>query len=354
MRGLVEHEPLAPRTTLGVGGRARYYVEVSSEEGVREALAFAREGALSVLPLGGGSNLLVRDEGFDGLVIRPLLKGISRISRADEGGYAVVAAAAGEVWDDLVAWSVANDLAGIECLSGIPGEVGAAPMQNIGAYGQEVAEVITEVRGIDRATGAVVTLGAGECGFGYRDSVFKRALRGALVITEVTFRLRAGGAPKVRYAELVKAVAERGLDNPTLAEVRERVLALRRGKSMVLDPADKNRHSAGSFFTNPVVDLDTWRRVEERARGALAAGEVMPSFDAGAGKRKLSAAWLIDRAGMKRGFGEGRVGLSTRHTLAIVNRGGATAAEVLAFAAEVTRRVEERFGVTLTPEPEIV
>ncbi len=351
MKGLREHEPLAPRTTLGVGGRARYYVEVVSEEGAREALAFAREQALSVLPLGGGSNLLVRDEGFDGLVIRPLLKGIAR---ADEGGYAVVTAAAGEVWDDLVAWSVANDLAGIECLSGIPGEVGAAPMQNIGAYGQEVAEVITEVRGVDRATGAVVTLGAGECGFGYRDSVFKRALRGALVITEVTLRLRAGGAPKVRYAELAKAVAERGLDKPTLADVRERVIALRRGKSMVLDPADENRHSAGSFFTNPVVDLDTWRRVEARAASALGAGEVMPSFDAGAGKRKLSAAWLIDRAGMKKGFGEGRVGLSTRHTLAIVNRGGATAAEVLAFAAEVVRQVEERFGVALTPEPEIV
>jgi UDP-N-acetylmuramate dehydrogenase len=348
---LVEQVPLAPRTTLGVGGPARWFVEASTEREVVEALAWAEERALGVLVLGGGSNLVVADRGVDGLVLRIRVAGV-RVE--EKGDTALVDAGAGEPWDDLVAHAVANGWAGLECLSGIPGDVGATPIQNVGAYGQEIAETLVTVRAIDRRTGRLVELEHAACGFGYRDSVFKREAKDRYVVVGVRFALRRGGAPTVRYAELAQRFAARpGDDPPSLAEVREVVLALRRGKSMVLDRDAENGKSAGSFFMNPAVDAALARAVRERAMasGVLAAGESMPEFPAGDGRVKLSAAWLIERAGFRKGTRDGRVGISTKHALAIVNLGGASALEVVAFARRVREAVLDRYGVALVPEP---
>jgi UDP-N-acetylmuramate dehydrogenase len=304
-----------------------------------------------VLVLGGGSNLLVADRGFDGLVLRPRVRGV----RVEEGEGAVrVEAGAGEAWDDLVRRAVGNGWAGIECLSGIPGEVGATPIQNVGAYGQEVADTIVDVRAIDRASLAAVTLDAARCGFGYRDSAFKRADAGRFVIVAVRFALRPGGAPALRYAELRGRLEGRGA--PSLAEARAAVIDLRRGKSMVLDPGSENGRSAGSFFMNPVVDGAAIDAVRARvsAAGVLAPGERMPEHAAPSGRVKLPAAWLIERAGFRKGTGDGAVGISTRHALAIVNRGGATAAAIVAFARRVKDGVRDRFGVDLHAEPVLV
>lgn len=341
-----EHVPLAALTTLGVGGPARWFVEATTEPAVAEALAWAAARSFPTLVLGGGSNLLVADRGFDGLVLRARIRGVTLTDGDLEAG-------AGEPWDDLVAYAVASGLAGIECLSGIPGDVGATPIQNVGAYGQEVAETITRVRAIERATGATVTLDAARCGFGYRDSVFKREDAGRFVIVAVRFALRPGGAPALRYAELAKWLPTQvGRATPTLDGVRRTVIELRRGKSMVLDPGDENGRSAGSFFMNPTLDGEAFAAAQARveAAGVLRPGEEMPSYPAGA-RVKLSAAWLIERAGFPRGTHDGAVGISTRHSLAIVNRGGATAAEILAFARRVRESVVAHFGVALTPEP---
>ena len=350
---------LAPWTTLGVGGPARFFVEPASEGELGEALAWALARDLPTLILGGGSNLLVADRGFDGLVIRPRLEGIeSRIEsrvEAREEGAAIVEAGAGVRWDDLVAHAVSRGWAGVECLSGIPGDVGATPIQNVGAYGQEVADTLRSVRAIDRRTLAAREIDAADCGFGYRDSVFKSTSAGRFVITRVRLSLVPGGAPKIGYAELEKKLAR--VASPSLAAVRAAVLELRRDKSMLLDPDPEaeNGKSAGSFFTNPIVDAEHRARIEERARdaGVLAQGEAMPRWPAGS-RMKLSAAWLIERAGFRKGSGEGRVGISTRHSLAIVNRGGATAAEIVAFARRVRDGVRDRFAVTLGAEPVLV
>jgi UDP-N-acetylmuramate dehydrogenase len=334
--------PLAPLTTLGVGGPALAYEEAATEPAILDALAFAAEGRLAVLVLGGGSNLLVADRGFDGLVLRPRLDHL----RAEvEGDRVVVDVGAGLAWDDFVAHAVARGWAGVECLSGIPGDVGATPVQNVGAYGQEVKDTIVSVRAVDRLTREVVTLDAARCAFAYRDSFFKREGKDRFVITSVRFALRLGGAPEIRYPELAKQL---GVASPSLAEVRAAVLALRRSKSMLFDLADENGRSAGSFFTNPIVEPALADAVAARAGGD------MPRYPAPSGQVKLSAAWLIERAGFRKGDGEGRVGISTRHSLALVNRGGATAAEVVAFARRVQAGVRERLGVTLTPEPVMV
>jgi UDP-N-acetylmuramate dehydrogenase len=340
--------PMAPFCTLGVGGPARAYARAASEDDLRAAVAWARDRALPLFLLGGGSNLLVADEGFPGLVAHVDLRGVS-IAASD--GHVDVTAAAGEDWDALVARCVEAGWAGVECLAGIPGRVGATPIQNVGAYGQDVSAVVARVRCLDLATGDAVVLRGDECGFGYRDSRFKTADRGRFAVLEVTFRLRPGEPGSVRYAELARALS--GVAAPTVRDVRRAVLALRRAKSMVLDPADPNRRSAGSFFTNPTVGPETAaavRAAAAEAHGPAVAAE-MPAFAGDGGCVKLSAAWLIERAGLSRGDGEGPVGLSTNHTLAIVNRGGATARQVAAFARHVRDRVAERFGVRLVPEP---
>ncbi len=296
--------------------------------------------------LGGGSNVLVADAGVDALVVRLSMRGVAAAKGAD--GSIDVTVGAGEPWSELVARAVGEGWAGLECLGGIPGDTGATPIQNVGAYGQEVSETITEVVALDLSRGEEVRLTAAACDFGYRSSAFKRALRGAYVVTGVRFRLAPGGIPSVRYPELEAALAG---EAPTIARVHETVVALRRKKSMVLDPSDENTRSAGSFFTNPIVEP----AVADRARAAARAmgHDRMPEFDAPAGRTKLSAAWLIERAGFARGTARGRAGISTRHSLAIVNRGGATAREIVALAAEIQAGVLEKFGVRITPEPEL-
>jgi UDP-N-acetylmuramate dehydrogenase len=338
-----ERVPLAPFTTLEVGGPARYLVEAADEATVVAAVVWAHRRGAALRVLGGGSNLVVADAGVDGLVLRIGLRGIT--TRAD-GDAVLVTAAAGEPWDDLVAHTVARGWAGLECLSGIPGLVGATPIQNVGAYGQEVAETVTAVRAFDRAAGRAVTLAPGACGFGYRDSAFKRDPAARHVILAVTYRLRPGGAPVVRYAELANHLAARGLAAPTLDDVRASVLAIRRAKSMVLEAGDPNRRSCGSFFLNPVL------RADEAAAVAARAGDgPMPRWPAPGGAVKLSAAWLIQRAGFQPGLTAGPVGLSTRHALAVVAHAGARAADVVAFARRLRDGVLDRFGVPLQPEP---
>jgi UDP-N-acetylmuramate dehydrogenase len=338
-----ENVPLGPRCTLGVGGAARFFVEARTEADVLQALEWARRRGLPCRVLGGGSNLVVADEGVDGLVVQAMLRG--RVMRESQGAIELTAAA-GEPWDDLVALTVGRGWAGLECLSGIPGLVGATPIQNVGAYGQDVSETITAVRALDRRDQHVVTLGTPECGFAYRDSRFKSQEPDRYVVLAVTYWLRPGGAPAVRYAELPRHLEARGIRSPSLADVRDVVLTIRRGKSMVLDDADENRRSCGSFFVNPVVSAEDLARVE-----GLGSDPAMPRWPEPGGRVKLSAAWLIERAGFSRGEGDGPVGLSTRHALAIVARDGARASDIVGFARRVRARVEERFGVRLVPEP---
>jgi UDP-N-acetylmuramate dehydrogenase len=338
--------PLAPLTTLGLGGPARHFVAAADDATLVEALRWADARGLPVLLLGGGSNLVVGDDGFDGLVVQIAMRG-RRFDTA--GGAATVTAAAGEPWDDLVAEAVARDLAGVECLSGIPGLVGATPIQNVGAYGQEVAETIRAVRVVERSSWRVHELPPEACGFGYRDSAFKRT-PGRFVVLGVTFALRPGGAPTLRYRELADALASRGPSGPTLAETRRVVIALRGAKSMVLRPDDPNRRSVGSFFTNPVVSAADAAAVALRS----GAGDAMPRWPGSDGRVKLSAGWLIERAGFRKGMARGAVGISSAHALALVHHGGGTAAALVALAAEIRDGVRTRFGVTLVPEPVLV
>lgn len=352
-------ERLADHTTLRIGGPARAWVRATTEDELVAAVSAADAAGEPVLVLGGGSNLVVADEGFAGTVVEVATRGVS----ADVGedgvvdptcGGAVVTVAAGETWDDLVALAVERGWVGIEALSGIPGSVGATPIQNVGAYGQEVAQTLASVRVWDRKLNGIRTFAVADCGFGYRSSRFKidrypadDANGGRHLVLSVTFQLRQGtmGAP-VAYAELARALGvEQGRRAP-LADVRAAVLGLRGGKGMVLDPADHDTWSAGSFFTNPVVP------VEEVPEGA----PTWPTADDGL--VKTSAAWLIERAGFGKGYGldvnGGRAALSTKHTLALTNRGGASAADLLALAREVRDGVAASYGITLVNEPVLV
>jgi UDP-N-acetylmuramate dehydrogenase len=338
-----EHVPLAPYCTLGVGGPARFFVEARAEETLLAALDWAARRAVPARILGGGSNLVVADAGVDGLVVRLDLRGIATREVADA---VELTAAAGEPWDGLVGHAVGRGWAGLECLSGIPGLVGATPIQNVGAYGQEVSDTVGAVRVLDRVGGRVVTLAPEACGFGYRDSMFKSRVPDRYVVVTVTYRLVPGGPPTVRYAELAQHLAARGRLAPTLGEVRAGVLAIRRAKSMVLEPDDPNRRSCGSFFVNPVVSAADCARVEARA-----GDPAMPRWPQPDGRVKLSAAWLIERAGFRRGERDGAVGLSSRHTLAVVAHEGAGARDVVAFARRLRAGVDARLGVRLQPEP---
>jgi UDP-N-acetylmuramate dehydrogenase len=316
---------LSELTTLRLGGPAGALVEARSEAELVDA---ARDAALV---LAGGSNVVVADDGVPGTVVRVLTRGVER-----DGARLTVAA--GEDWDALVAMCVAEGLQGFECLSGIPGTVGATPIQNVGAYGQEVAETVESVRVLDRATGRVEDMSAADCGFVYRGSVFKYHDR--RVVLSVTFVLREGAmSGPLRYAELARALDVPIGGSAPLAEVRDAVLALRRRKGMVIDPADPDSVSAGSFFTNPVLET------------APAGAPVWPEPD---GRVKTSAAWLVEQAGFYRGYGNGRIGISSKHTLALVNRGGGTTAELMALAREIAGGVRDRFGIELHPEPVLV
>jgi len=345
---LREQVPLAPYTTFGLGGKARYFVECGSEDEVRAALAYAAERRLPAYVLGGGSNVVFLDSGFPGLILRITLGGME----LRDGPSPEVRAGAGVDWDTLVQSMVQRGWTGVECLSGIPGTVGGTPIQNVGAYGQEVAETLVSVACLDRATLERRTFSAQDCAFGYRDSRFKRQDRGRYVVLEVTLRLARDQRPRIRYPELQRAVAELGgleavEPGDAVRLVRAAVFALRRRKSMVLDPADPNTRSVGSFFTNPVLSAAAFADLGRRWKD-------IPSFPADGGV-KVPAAWLVEQAGFPKGYrrGGGGAGISTHHALALVNLGGSSA-DLLALAEEVRAGVEQRFGIRLAYEPEVV
>ena len=342
INSLIENRPLAPMTTLGIGGPARYFADSASVDHLVAGVKWASERGLPLFVLGGGSNVVISDAGFAGLVLRLSIRGVEA---APIGDHIILRAGAGEEWDPLVGLAVENEWAGFECLSGIPGRVGATPIQNVGAYGQETSETIESVEALDLRTLDLVTFTADECRFGYRMSRFKSEDRDRYIITRVVYRLTAGGAPAIRYADLERYLGEQGIASPGLADVRKAVLAIRRRKAMVIDADDRDSRSVGSFFVNPVVTPAEFEEIKKRE------GERIPSFPAANGQVKLSAAWLIERAGINRGYVRGGVGTSSKHALAIINRGGGTAREVEELAAEIKSRVLDRFGVLLTPEP---
>lgn len=341
---------LSGMTTLGLGGRAARIVDVENERELADVFAELDGSDEPVMVLGGGSNVVVDDEGWPGTVVRPLLRGIE-VRR--DGSSVHLRVGAGEVWDDLVAHAVARGWAGLACLSGIPGWCGAAPLQNIGAYGHEVGQVLTAVRVFDRVKRSYVSFSRGDCGFGYRTSVFRNESR--YVVSAVELELRQGDPEAVRYAELVRALGLKDGARAPAARVRETVLALRRGKGMVVDPADPESRSAGSFFVNPIVDDEGLRTIVACAldRGMVQQGSDVPRFEADPGRWKVPAAWLIERAGFVKGTAHGAVGISRKHALALVNRGGTTS-ELLALQDRICEAVHATFGVRLRREPILV
>jgi UDP-N-acetylmuramate dehydrogenase len=345
---ILENIALASLTTLGIGGSARWFVEATSEAEIADACLWAREQGVPLFVLGGGSNVLVADKGFEGLALHVAIR------HAEPGGMeledGLLRAAAGTPWDDCIEQALRANCAGLECLAGIPGTVGGTPVQNVGAYGQEVASVIVRVRAFDRAAQEFVEFANAECGFAYRRSRFNSTDRGRFVVTRVDYRLRRNGAPTLTYAEL-KAHFSNWKAVPTLAEVAEAVRGIRRSKGMLLVEGDPDCRSAGSFFKNPPVTAEVAERVRQIAADS---GVAMRVFPAEGGMVKIPAAWLIEQAGFRKGFALGAAGISSRHTLALVNRGGATAAEILALAEKIRTRVEERFGIWLEMEPEMV
>ena len=321
---------LAPLTTLRLGGPAGQLIEAHSED---ELVAAIRSGA--ELVLAGGSNVVIADDGVPGTVVLVRTRGIAREDRE-------LVVAAGEPWDDVVAHCVARGLQGFECLSGIPGSTGATPIQNVGAYGQDVSETVAWVRVYDRETDEIVVMSAAECVFDYRRSVFK--YRDRWTVLAVAFRLRESAlSGPLRYAELARVLGVPVGGRAALADVREAVLGLRRGKGMVIDPADPDSVSAGSFFTNPILSPEAWAALPNA-----------PAFPEPDGRIKTSAAWLIERAGFHRGYGDGRAGISSKHTLALVNRGEATTDDLMALAREIAAGVQAVFGIALVPEPVLV
>jgi UDP-N-acetylmuramate dehydrogenase len=338
---------LADYTTLGLGGPAKAFADAPTEAALIDAVRAADAAGEPVLILGGGSNLVIADAGFPGTVVHVNTRGVSYAAAA--GGQVDVTVAAGEDWDDVVAAVVAEGLAGIECLSGIPGHAGATPIQNVGAYGHEVAEVITGVRVFDRQASQIQSIPNGSCHFAYRTSFFKqRPARYAVL--DVTFRLtRDSLSMPVSYAELAAELDVGMGERAGAGEVRSAVLKIRARKGMVLNPGDPDTRSAGSFFTNPVLDAEQFARV-----AAAAAGQV-PSFPAGDGQVKVPAAWLIEHAGFGKGYGApGRARISSKHTLALINAGGATTSDLLTLAREIRDGVRAAFGVTLAPEPTLI
>lgn len=337
---------LAPLCTMGVGGPARWFVAARSEADVIDALRWAAARSMPVQVLGGGSNVVIADAGFDGLVIHVNVGGITR---QDEGQAVTLRAGAGEAWDPFVATAVGEHLGGLECLSGIPGFVGGTPVQNVGAYGQDVSATIVRVHVVERGSGAPRTFTNRECGFGYRTSRFKHADADRYIVTAVEFTLPKDAPPTVTYADVVAYFTESKTAEPSLFAVREAVLAIRRRKGMVIEPGNAANRSCGSFFVNPVVDVDALRRVQDVAGAAN-----VPHYPADAATVKIPAAWLIERAGFTKGTSRGAVGISPYQAQAIVNRGAARAADVLALAIDVKRAVWNTFGISIVPEPVFV
>jgi len=335
-----ENISLAPFTTLGIGGPARWLVEAESENDVAEAAFWAHHHQTPILVLGGGSNLLVSDAGFNGVVLHIQLQGIERDGE-------LFRCCAGEDWDRLVSLAVSQEFAGIECLAGIPGTVGGTPVQNVGAYGQEVESVIQCVRAFDLHGQAFVDLANADCGFAYRRSRFNTIDRGRFIVTRVDYRLQRNGSPQLTYADLQVHFKESSGD-VALADVASAVREIRRSKGMLLVEGDADCRSAGSFFKNPEVSQEIADRVREFAAGAQVPLRVYP---ASGGKVKIPAAWLIEQAGFSKGYALGAAGMSSKHTLALINRGGAKAEDIVALASKITEAVKQRFGIELEMEP---
>ena len=352
-----EHVPLAPLTTFGIGGSARWFSSITRPEQLRAACVWAAERGLPVFVLGGGSNVRVSDAGFAGLVLRMALFGVEE---EDRGGKRFFTVAAGEDWDALVTRTVEQDCAGMECLAGIPGTVGSTPVQNVGAYGQEVADTITEVRCFDRAAGEFVVFPADACGFAYRRSRFNSPPdRDRYIVTAVQFALVPGGAPSLAYADLQRAFADR-TSRPTLAEVADAVRAIRRAKGMVIDPGpladrDPDTRSAGSYFKNPIVPFALYEAVARSVAPERAPSYPAPPAPDGSPQCKLPAAWLLEQSGFPKGFAIGGAAVSAKHTLALTNRSGrASAADILHLQDTLASGVFRRFGVVLAPEPLLI
>ncbi|HEV2275642.1 MAG TPA: UDP-N-acetylmuramate dehydrogenase [Acidobacteriaceae bacterium] len=338
----LEDLALAPYTSFRIGGPARWFAEASTEEEVLEGVSFARKRGLPLFILGGGSNLLVSDQGFPGLVLHIALPGIFT---ERQGGRRIFRIGAGESWDGVVARAVAENCAGVECLSGIPGSAGAAPVQNIGAYGQEVSQTILEVRVLDLQSLQFTSMSNADCRFAYRQSVFNSDLHNRFVITRADFSLEVDGSPALVYEDLKPYFKNR---TPSLAEVREAVLRIRQRKGMLIVPGEPDSLSAGSFFKNPIVSCDVLDRI---AQVLDRPQESIPRYPAGSGKVKLPAAWLLEQAGFSRGYSLGQAAISSRHTLALVNRGHARAADIIALRDTISSTLADRFGIRLEPEP---
>lgn len=349
---ILENVPLAPYTTLGVGGAARFLIKAATDEHVLEGMHFARARGFPVFVLGGGSNLVVSDSGFSGLVIKVDLAGIQQSSEESGGSFSV---AAGVGWDAFVHYCVSRNLAGLECLSGIPGTVGGAPIQNIGAYGEEASEVISRVRALDRDSLQIMELTNADCRFTYRSSIFNTTHRDRYIVLSVDFALRTDHSVRLSYPDLQKRFAG-SAHTPTVCEVRDVVLRIRRAKAMVMSDDDPDTRSAGSFFKNPVMDHLDAARVETaaRSRGLMSPTESIPRFPATPGRVKVPAAWLIEHAGFHKGYIYKKTGISGKHALALINRGGATAREIVELMRLIQARVQEAFEVGLQPEPVFV
>ncbi len=341
----LEQVPLAPYTTFQIGGPARWFAEAASEDNIVAGVRFASEHQLPLFILGGGSNLLVSDAGFPGLVLRIALRGIAS---KEEDGQFCVSAAAGEDWDGLVAYAVKANAAGVECLSGIPGTVGGTPVQNVGAYGQEVSQTIVTVRAFDRKALQFIDLPATDCGFSYRRSIFNSTQRERYIVSRVDYALRKDAPASIVYADLARYFAGSNGAPPSLEEVRNAVRSIRAQKGMLLVPGDADCRSAGSFFKNPIVPVTV---LDSLSQELGVEKKSIPAYPAQQGEVKLSAAWLIERAGYPKGYAIGNAGISSRHTLALINRGGASAAEVVALRDKVTGTIASRFGIRLEPEP---
>ena len=345
-----ENIPLAPLTTFHVGGPARYFIEAHTEHEVSDAVAHAAGRKLPLFVLGGGSNLVVSDQGWPGLVLKVSLAGIEFEGDRQKMLFHV---GAGEHWDDFVALAISKNCGGLECLSGIPGTVGGTPVQNVGAYGQEVSETITRVHALEIATGKKLEMSNADCGFTYRTSIFNTTHRDQYIVLEVAYRLHRNSTPKIEYADLKKFFSAANADHPTLQQVRDAVRSIRQSKAMLLVRGDEDCRSAGSFFKNPLVSEAEANRIEALAQ-KRAPDKKLPRYPAADGQVKLAAAWLVEQAGFQKGYGLGPVGISRKHTLAIVNRGGATAKDIVALKDEIQKKVFDVWGVSLQPEPVFV
>ena len=352
-----EEIPLAPLTTLRVGGRARYFAELKREDEVREAVQFAKNRDLPLFILGGGSNLVVADSGWPGLVLRIAIGGTATPTTDGAGNAVLFSVGAGVDWDDFVAQAVVQNCAGVECLSGIPGSVGGTPVQNVGAYGQEVSDTIESVRVFDLKDDRIVVLPKPACGFRYRSSVFNTTERGRYIILRVNYRLKRGGAPSLKYDDLQKYFAERFVMNstekkmPSLAEVREAVREIRRSKGMLIVAGDEDCRSAGSFFKNPIL---TEAAFEDLAARAAAKGLEIPSYPALDAQHKISAAWLVEHSAFSKGYVAGAAGVSHKHALALINRGEAKASDIISLKDQIQNGVQGAWGIRLEPEPVFV